>query len=427
MRDKSDSSGHFMGGAYRHRRALSKVLMAGTAVLALSACEQGVDMDLRGGLGGFSTTDAARTSTASRPQPDNRGVISYPNYQVALSQRGDSVSDVARRIGVNPQQLADYNGLRVDDRLRKGEVLALPTRVAEPSPATGAAGVGPILPNGQVDIGSMAGAAIDRAGDQRVEVATLPPADNQMTGQEPVRHQVVRGETAYTISRLYNVPVRSLADWNGLDENFTIREGQFLLIPVASAQPPASSGASATGTTELPGAGSPTPVPPSAVAPLPAEKTEPIKPAAPVAAATAAATAPVETPTLAPDLGQQQTATTKRAAMDYPVKGRIIREFSRGRSDGIDIAADPGTAVRAATAGTVAAITSDADNVRVIVVRHEGQLLTIYSNVDNISVKEGTSVSRGQKMAEIRSGASSYVHFEVRKGLEATDPMAYLN
>jgi murein DD-endopeptidase MepM/ murein hydrolase activator NlpD len=113
--------------------------------------------------------------------------------------------------------------------------------------------------------------------------------------------------------------------------------------------------------------------------------------------------------------------------MDYPVKGRIIREFSRGRSDGIDIAADPGTAVRAATAGTVAAITSDADNVRVIVVRHEGQMLTIYSNVDNISVKEGTSVSRGQKMAEIRSGASSYVHFEVRKGLEATDPMAYLN
>ena len=74
----------------------------------------------------------------------------------------------------------------------------------------------------------------------------------------------------------------------------------------------------------------------------------------------------------------------------------------------------------------MAAITSDADNVRVIVVRHAGKLLTIYSNVDNIAVKEGMSVSRGQKLAEVRSGASPYVHFEVRKGLEATDPMDYL-
>ncbi|WP_240789451.1 LysM peptidoglycan-binding domain-containing M23 family metallopeptidase [Pseudooceanicola onchidii] len=397
-----------------------RAMLAGTALVALAACQNGFDMDVRGELGGFSTTDAARTATVARPAPDDRGVISYPNYQVAVSRRGDSVAQVAGRVGVDPQQLADYNGLRTDDILRNGEILALPSRVAEPSPATGAPGTGPYMPAGQVDIGSMAGAALDRAGDQRVEVSTLPAAQSQLTAPEPVRHKVARGETAYTISRLYDVSVRSLADWNGLDENYTIREGQFLLIPVAVEDVPVPVA------TQPPGVGSPTPVPPSASAPLPAEQTQPITPPERTASSTAApAPAPAPAPTAAPDLGQTQTAAPK-AAMDYPVKGRIIRDYSKGKSDGIDIAADSGTAVRAAQGGTVAAITSDADNVRVIVVRHEGKLLTIYSNVDNIAVKEGMSVSRGQKLAEVRKGSSPYVHFEVRKGLEATDPMDYL-
>jgi murein DD-endopeptidase MepM/ murein hydrolase activator NlpD len=436
-------------------RAARQVLLAGGAAMALMGCKGPVDLDLRGNLGGFSTTEAALTATADRPKPDDRGIISYPNYQVVVSRRGDTVAEVADRIGADPGALADYNGLQPDDRLRRGEVLALPDRVAEPSPETGAVGTGPIVPADQVDIAALAGGAIDRAGDQKVEVSELPPAQRPQTGAEPVRHKVKRGETAYTISRLYNVSVRSLADWNGLDKDFKIREGQFLMIPVAEESAPRP--------VERPGEGSPTPVPPSAGNALPEEKTEPLvaapkpverprekpkerqvtqttlaaagtaaaaagsapKPAAKPAAAPKPDPKPQPKPAAAPDLGKTQTVT-KTAAMDYPVKGRIIREYARGRSDGIDIAAAPGTAVRAADGGTVAAITSDADNVRVIVVRHAGKLLTIYSNVDNIAVKEGAKVARGQKIAEIRSGASPYVHFEVRKGLEATDPMAYL-
>ncbi|WP_407492691.1 peptidoglycan DD-metalloendopeptidase family protein [Pseudooceanicola sp. MF1-13] len=404
-----------MAGIAGSNTSALRVLLGSVALIALAACEN-PDFDLRGGLGGFSTTAAAQTATLDRPRPDDRGIISYPNYQVVVSRRGDTVRDVATRIGVDPQGLASYNGLRADDRLRNGEILALPTRVAEPSPATGATGTGPILPADQVDIASLAGNAIDRAGDQRVEVATLPPAQDQLTGPEPVRHQVKRGETAYTISRLYDVSVRSLADWNSLDSNYTIREGQYLLIPVAAQPSPVRD---IPDETEPPGTGTPTPVPPSAARPLPQEDTAPIAEATPEPTRSE--------PTAAPDLSQQQSAPSSSAAMDYPVKGRIIREYSRGKSDGIDIAADPGTSVRAADAGTVAAITSDADNVRVIVVRHQGKLLTIYSNVDNIAVSEGQTVSRGQKLAEIRSGASPYVHFEVRKGLEATDPMDYLN
>ncbi|MGI3168141.1 peptidoglycan DD-metalloendopeptidase family protein [Pseudooceanicola sp. C21-150M6] len=413
-------------------------LMLGTAALALAACQNGLDIDLRGGLGGFSTAEAARQATLDRPKPDDRGIISYPTYQVAVAKRADTVSSVAARVGVTADDLARFNGLTPESRLREGELLAMPQRVAEPSPATGANGLGPIQPAGEVDISTLAGSAIERAGDQSVAVTELAPAATTpssavsakpMIGTEPVRHKVKRGETAFTISRLYNVSVRALADWNGLDSEFSIREGQYLLIPVADQSAPVQRVAAET---EPPGSGTPTPLPPSASTPLPDEKTEPLVAAAPAPAAgtgeTAAAPspAPAPAPSVAPSLGDEQTPAPSSAAMDFPVRGNIIREFSRGSSDGINIAADPGTAVRAADGGTVAAITSDADNKKVIVVRHSGGLLTIYSNIDAIAVSEGAAVSRGQKIAEIRAGASPYVHFEVRKGLEAVDPMTYL-
>ena len=183
------------------RRSARLTLSLGTALLVLAACDQPVDFDLRGLSGGFSTTEAAQAPVASRPQPDNRGVISYPNYQVAVAQRGDTLTDVAARVGIDAATLASYNGIDPNVTLRKDEVLALPRRVAEPSPATGALGTGPIQP---VDINTLAGDAINRApATPGVQTAALPsaPAPRQ-TGAEPVRHKVERGETAFTLARL---------------------------------------------------------------------------------------------------------------------------------------------------------------------------------------------------------------------------------
>ncbi|MCA0921021.1 LysM peptidoglycan-binding domain-containing M23 family metallopeptidase [Pseudooceanicola nanhaiensis] len=396
-----------------------------TAALALMAgCTEPLDFDMRGHLGAFNTSEAARNASMSRPRPDNRGIISYPNYQVAVARQGDSVAQLAARVGTSAEDLARYNGLQTGDTLREGEVIALPTRVAEPSPATGALGTGPILP--AVDVASVAGRALDEA--SAVQTTTLDPAPVAaapaqapatpaagQSGDEPIRHKVQRGETAFTVSRLYKVSVRSLAEWNGLDENFTIREGQYLLIPPVGAQ----AAPAATTRTEAPGVGSPTPVPPSSAEPLPAEKTLPQAEARAQASQVAAA----------PDLSGGTSVTTPRAGaeMVYPVKGSIIRTYTKGKTDGIDIAAQPGSSVVAAKAGSVAAITSDSDNVHVIVLRHADGLLTIYSNVTGIAVKEGQQVSQGAKIAEIRPGASPYVHFEVRRGMNSTDPMPFLD
>ena len=130
----------------RHRHALPagqflrRAILTGTALGLLAACDRPLDFDLRGNFGNtLDTAEASRQPVANRPAPDARGVISYPNYQVAVARQGDTVTDLANRVGVSPEELARFNGLRPADPLRPEEIVALPRRVAEPSPATGAA------------------------------------------------------------------------------------------------------------------------------------------------------------------------------------------------------------------------------------------------------------------------------------------------
>ncbi len=377
--------------------------LAGAALLALGACGQQLDFDLRGlAGGGLDTASAARQATAARPLPDARGVISYPNYQVAIARRGDRISDVAERVGLPAGELARYNGIPLDAALRQGEVVALPRRVSEPSAATGALVSGPLQP-GDIDISTIAGEAIDRAGSTGPARA---PSSPPPSGTEPIRHKVEPGETAYSISRLYNVSVRALAEWNGLGPDLDVRSGQYLLIPVAS------EGAGAPGRSQqsAPGEGSPTPEPPSADKPLPDDDT----------ASTQQAPA-------SPDLGGDRTSASASSAFATPVKGKIIRAYVKKKNDGIDIAAAAGAPVLAARNGTVAAITRDTDQVPIVVIKHDDNYLTVYAGVDNLKVKKGDRVKRGQQIATVRAGDPSFLHFEIRKGLDSVDPVPLLN
>lgn len=367
--------------------------------LGLAGCNTGggFDWDLRPSQR-FSTAEASRQTTAARPQPDSRGVISYPGYQVALAQRGERVGDIAGRLGLDPAALARHNALDPTAVMRGGELLVLPSRVGESAAFPGAITATPLAPS-------------------------APVAE----GPEPLRHTVRRGETAFSIARLYDVTPRALSEWNGLAADMSVREGQILVIPVAqtaalgaplsapgvpaSPEPVATDAGAAAST--LPGQGTPTPVPPSATQPMPA--TTPVP--AGQGAAAAAATAPVA------DLGSQRTEGPRLA---MPVEGRIIRAYARGRNDGIGIGAPAGTGVQAAAAGTVAAITRDTDQVPILVIRHENNLLTVYANIDDIRVSRGDRVTRGQTIATVRSGDPSFLHFEVREGFESVDPMPYL-
>lgn len=386
------------------------------ATLALSGCMDSLDLDFRPGPAG--TSDAALSAAAAPPRPDANGVVRYPSYEVAIARRGDSVASIAERLGLSPEELGRLNGIDPAVPLRPGEVVALPKGAASPAAPAAAGG-------GTIDIATLAGAAIDRS------ESTGPGAGVASGGIEPVRHKVERGETVYSIARLYSVSVRALADWNGLGPDLEVREGQYLLIPTALSEPepapgpeparatPAAAPAAAAGAaavaTAAPGAGSAAPTPPSAAAPLPRD--EP------------AATAPAPEPAAAPAPAPAPTAPASTAGSGFamPADGAIIRAYEKGKNDGIGIAASAGSPVRAAADGTVAAITRDTGQMAIVVVRHADDLLSVYANVDDITVAKGDAVRRGERIAAVRNGEPAFLHFELRDGFESVDPMPYFN
>ncbi len=373
-------------------------MVLGASALALSACVNtgNLDWDLR--AGGGDTSAAARQATAAAPTPDANGILSYPDYQLATARRGDTVASMAGRLGLNAEELARTNALRATDPLRDGELLLLPARVsATPQPATL-----PVSGGGSVDVAAIATTALDEVGP------SASPAPAKAVPGQPLTHRVARGETAFTIARTYNVSAKALADWNQLGADMAVREGQTLIIPIATGPAP-----NPEPEPTPPGTGSPTPEPPSAAKPLPDETTE------------AAGTKPKATPP-SPDLGDQATAASA-AKMVMPVSGKIIRGYDRKSNQGIDIAAPAGTPVKAADAGSVTVISADTNGKGIVILRHAGNLLTVYVGVSGVSVKKGDKVSRGQEIGKVAAGDPAFLHFEVRNtSKESFDPMTYL-
>ena len=385
-------------------------LLMGVGVLAGCAEFQSgnLDFDLRNQAGTIDTSEGVQRSVAERPSPDANGLITYPNYQVVVARRGDTVTSVAGRIGYSATELARFNGMEPDSRLNKDAVLALPSRIV---PGASAA-------NGRPDISSIAGAAIDRAsgGNAPAQVAV-------QDGQEPVRHRVARGETAFSIARLYGVSPASLADWNGLGTDLAVREGQYLLIPLVIGIDGAEQVATAGS-----GLGSGAPLPPSASSALPETIEAEALPESPnldqfrtAASAPEPAAQPV-TPAAATAAPAAPAATT---GLRRPVSGEVLRSFSDG-IEGIDIRAAEGTAVLAAAGGSVAAITRDTDQVPILVLRHPDGLLTVYANIKDIRVSKGDSITAGQRVASVGGGNPAFLHFEVRRGFDAIDPAPLL-
>ena len=378
-------------------------LLGSVALLALGACSD-FDMDLRRTDSGFSTSEAARQATAARPRADARGVITYPDYQVVIARGGDSVSDVADRIGISARELASFNALTPETGLRAGEVLALPRMLSGTAPGRD--------DSGEIEISTLADSAIARA-EGRAPAA--PPTQVQPASQQPTRHRVERGETAFQIARLYNVTPRALAEWNGLDPEMRVREGQMLMIPVARDVAAAAPAPEPERVPE-PGTGSATPTPPSASAPLP----EPAPPAQESAAAAEEARPP------SPALSETRTEAS-RAQFVMPVDGRVIAVYNPSRNmHGIRIAATAGTEIKSAGPGTVLRVHRDDTGRTILLIRHADNITTAYLNVDRLTVQQDDRVTAGQKVGILSSTGDNFMHFEVRRGVESVDPMRYL-
>ena len=256
----------------------------------------------------------------------------------------------------------------------------------------------------------------------------LAPADQH---DEPalagVVHVVLRGETIYRIARAYGIDPADLMETNGVADPRTVAVGAELFVPGATRVvevPPAPvpgdpAHAAAAPTTTATRTPIRTPISTATLIPTPTS-------AHPERSAAEGGAESKETPTPIP------TATTPDAPLAWPLKGVLYGRYgvrAGRRHDGIDIAAPEGTSVAAAAAGTVIYAGEQAGYGAIVIVRHEGGLVTLYAHNSRLLVDEGARVRRGQAIAKVgQTGRTTgpHLHFEVRDGTRPRNPLLYL-
>ena len=270
---------------------------------------------------------------------------------------------------------------------------------------------------------------------------------------------VKRGDTLYSIALDNGVDWRELAGWNQITDPSRMQVGQVLRIrpppgpdgvvvsPVEQAPPiaarplgpevPASPPpAAATGglRTEPKGLRLPyseenlaavqrADAPRVAVAPKPeapppvaAVKPEPPPAAKPEAQPPAAAK-------------PESDGGDERVDWAWPAAGKVVTAFNGASSKGVDIAGRAGDPVYASAPGKVVYSGEGIPAYgKLVIIRHNGTYLSAYAHNSQILVKEGQTVAKGQKIAEVGSSGSEgpRLHFEIRRLGKPVDPLQYL-
>ena len=109
---------------------------------------------------------------------------------------------------------------------------------------------------------------------------------------------------------------------------------------------------------------------------------------------------------------------------EHPVEGEERFHY------GIDLAADSGTAVSCFANGTVTAVGESSSYGKYCIVTHSGGYTTLYAHCSRITVSSGTSVSRGEKIAEVgETGMATgpHLHFELHQDGVYLNPIYYVS
>jgi lipoprotein YgeR len=204
----------------------------------------------------------------------------------------------------------------------------------------------------------------------------------------PGFYRVERGDTVYKIARSSRQSVQNIVRWNNLSNPDAIEVGQVLRV-----EPPAGA-VTARGSAPRP------------AAPAPRESAE-------------AAAAPAS-PSAAP---------APSISLVWPTSGQVIRNFDGRDSKGIDIANAAGTPIVAAAPGTVVYAGNGLRGYgNLLIIKHNSDYLTAYAHNQALFVKEGQSVTQGQKIAAMGSSDNDRVmlHFELRYQGRSIDPTRQL-
>lgn len=134
-----------------------------------------------------------------------------------------------------------------------------------------------------------------------------------------------------------------------------------------------------------------------------------------------------------------QSFASNKGKLPWPlVKGVITETFGKHKhpdlpsvvinNNGVDIATHQGSAVRAVFSGVVVAVAAVGGlEGKVVIIKH-GEYLSVYSNLESTSVKQGQSVETKQEIGRVLTNDESVteLHFEIWKGQEMMDPESWI-
>jgi murein DD-endopeptidase MepM/ murein hydrolase activator NlpD len=389
-----------------------------------------------------------RSDTARQPDraPPSNGYASHQGYEaqrasirpgpsgnaaqgnVVEVQQGDTLSSIARQHRVSIAELMSVNNLQTPV-VRPGQQLMLPAgkrAVAQRQPLQS----------------SPAPQAMAETPRTQPIAAQPAPSAHASAGDWQGTHTIASGESLYGIARKHNIKVAELQRVNGITEVTKIRPGTVLKVPgTARAQPmavqPTRTAIQETPATQAGG----TPVVTVRPRIINSEGDPPVEPKR--VAALGPAGGGSTTDAVAADAGPKVEPASAAGGMPkvgstgkfrWPVKGKVIAGFGarpdRSHNDGIDISVPQGTDVMASESGVVAYAGNELKGYgNLVLIRHENNWVSAYAHNEELLVKRGDSVKRGQTIAKAGNTGSvdrPQVHFELRRDSKPIDPIPHM-
>ena len=106
-----------------------------------------------------------------------------------------------------------------------------------------------------------------------------------------------------------------------------------------------------------------------------------------------------------------------------------VLKYVKVKNNGIDISTERGASVRSVFNGKVSRVMSFPNLNKVVIIRH-GEYLTVYSNLDEVNVKDGQNVTTKQVIGKIHTNpedSRTDLHFEIWLGKTIQDPQEWLS
>jgi murein DD-endopeptidase MepM/ murein hydrolase activator NlpD len=248
-------------------------------------------------------------------------LVAFPEEKVHIVEKGDTVYSIARSYGVDRDELMKFNGIDDVQKLQIGRRLKIPSGAA----------------SGELSSPGTAGF---------------------------VEYRAAKGDTLYSIARRHGVVLGSILSANGLPENYILKAGDLLRIPL----PPAAGGDSS-------GVSGP--------------------------AADRSGTAVKEAA-----VPRAVAAKETDASIRWPVEAKEVT-YMTGKLYGVVLMGERSEPVKGLIQGTVVSAGPYRGFGKVAIVQVTGGYLYVYGGCESLSVKEGDRVGPGSELGKLGIDAVS--------------------